>query len=534
MKSTIVDRLFRIPIRQLRIVSAFGIFLLTSCAGPSTANKASKEWPVFNGSYAANRFSTLKQINKENIHSLVVVGRYQLPEVNNFQSGPIVVGDTIFLATVTNTYAIDARTGALRWASPYAATRLGIGTPVRGLAYANGHVYRGTTDAHLIALDAQTGKTVWDVSVFEINKGEYFTAAPIIWKDRLYIGNSGSDIGAIGHVMAFDINDGHRIWSFDNVPSSGPAAATWPSDPDKLRAGGGMYSSFALDTETGILYCPTGNPGPDFNGDYRLGDNLYTCSVLILDAETGALRGYHQFVPHDVHDWDIAASPILFTSKDGRKMVGVGGKNGYLYGLDRSLKSVIYQVPVCTISNIDAAITPEGTHFMPGTQGGVNWNGPAYSPPENTLYVPARDAGCLLKLGGPETLQSHKVGDVFIGSANVFGEDDVDQTGVITAVDADTGTVRWKYHSNKPLVAALTPTAGGLLLTGDLEGNFLALDAANGEVILKKNLSDPIGGGVITYSIAGRQYVAVAVGMKNYLMKTQSGPASIVVLALPE
>jgi alcohol dehydrogenase (cytochrome c) len=531
---TLISRALRHVMHPKVLVFGVGIVLLASCAGPSTVNKASEEWPVFNGSYAANRFSTLKQINKENVESLAVVGRYELPEVNNFQTGPIVVGDTLFFTTVTNTYAIDARTGVLRWASPYAATRLGIGTPVRGLAFAKGRVYRGTTDAHLIALDAQTGKTVWDVSVFDVNKGEYFTAAPIIWKDRLYIGNSGSDIGAIGHVMAFDINDGRRIWSFDNVPASGPGASSWPSDPPKLRAGGGMYSSFALDTETGILYTPTGNPGPDFNGEYRPGDNLYTCSVVMLDAETGALRGYHQFVPHDVHDWDIAASPILFTSKAGRKMVGVGGKNGYLYGLDRDLKSVIYQVPVCTISNIDAPITAEGTHFMPGTQGGVNWNGPAYSPLENTLYVQARDAGCLLKLGGQETLQNHKVGDVFIGSANVFGEDDVEQIGWITAVDADTGKARWKYRSDKPLVAALTPTAGGLLLTADLEGNFIALDAATGDVILKKQLTDPIGGGVITYSIGGKQYVALAVGMKNYLMKTQSGPASIVILALPQ
>jgi PQQ-dependent dehydrogenase (methanol/ethanol family) len=489
---------------------------------------------VFNGSYAANRFSTLNQINKENIRSLTVVGRYQLTETTSFQAGPIVVGDTMYFTTVTNTYAIDARTGALRWASFYPATRLGIGTPVRGLAFANGRVYRGTTDAHVIALDAETGKIVWDVKPFETDKGEYFTAAPIIWKDRLYIGNSGSDIGVIGHVMALDVNDGHVVWSFANVPSSGPAAATGPSDPDKLRAGGGIYSSFALDTETGILYSPTGNPGPDFYGDYRPGDNLYTCSVLMLDAATGALRGYHQFVPHDVHDWDIAASPMLFTSKSGRKMVGVGGKNGYLYGLDRNLSSVLYQVPVCTISNADAAITPEGTHFLPGTQGGVNWNGPAYSPLVNTLFVPARDAGCLLKLGGPETLQDHKFGEPFVGSANVYGDDDIDQVGWITAVDADSGEVRWKYRSNRPLVAALTPTAGGLLLTGDLEGNLLVLDVVNGNVLLKKNLTDPIGGGVITYSSGGKQYIAVAVGMNNALLKSKSGPASIAIFSLPE
>jgi alcohol dehydrogenase (cytochrome c) len=288
MKTFTSNSVFDLRINPLLITSLCGIVLLASCASPSSSgSQTNEEWPVFNGSYSANRFSTLKQINKENVRNLAVVGRYQLPETTSFQTGPVVVGDTIYLTTATNTYAVDARNGALRWSHSYSTTKLGIGTPVRGVAVAKGHVFRGMSDAHLIALDAQTGKVVWDIKVFDEDKGEYFTAAPIIWKNRLYIGNSGSDIGAIGHLMAFDITDGRRIWTFDNVPSSGPDAASWPSDSDKLRAGGGMYSSFALDTETGILYSPTGNPGPDFSGDYRPGENLYTCSVVMLDAETG-------------------------------------------------------------------------------------------------------------------------------------------------------------------------------------------------------------------------------------------------------
>ena len=304
--------------------------------------------------------------------------------------------------------------------------------------------------------------------------------------------------------------------------------------PNSAIIGGRALVSYALDTETGILYVSTGNPGPDFAGDYRPGDNLYTCSVIMLDAKTGELKGYHQFVPHDFHDWDIAAAPVLYTSKSGRKTVAVGGKDGYLYGLDRDLTNVLFKVPVTAHFNVDAPITAEGTRFAPGTQGGVNWNGPAYSPLQNALFVNSRDWGTTVKLGGPETLQ-FEVGKPFVGSANGFGDDDPqsERSGWLTSVDADTGCLRWKYRSALPLAAAVTPTAGGLLFTGDLEGNFLAFDAANGKLLFKHKAGGPVGGGVITYSIGGKQYVAVAAGMNNKLMGVESGPASVVIYALP-
>lgn len=508
--------------------------LLASPALAATRTRATTDWLMFNGSYSADRYSPLKQITTKNVDSLVQVGRYELPETTSFQAGPVVVNRSLYVTTATATYAVDARTGKLLWTQKYSPKSLGIGTPVRGVAYADGKLFRGTPDAHLLALDAKTGKVIWDVVGANAEVGEYYTAAPIVWKGMIFLGSSGSDVGAIGRMRAFSVKDGRRLWNFDIVPSSGPGADTWPSDPAKRRAGGGMYSSYALDTATGILYVPTGNPGPDFAGDYRPGDNLYTCSVVMVDAKTGKLLGYHQFVPHDVHDWDIAASPILFTSKSGRNMVGVGGKNGYLYGLDRNLKTVSWQTPVTRISNVDAPFTPEGTHFLPGTQGGVNWNGPAYSPLVNAVYVNTRDWGTTVKLGGPETLE-YKPGTPFLGSSNAFGEDDPasEQLGWLTAVNADDGKVLWKYQAPKPLAAAVTPTAGGLVLTGDLEGNFLAFDAATGKMISKKQAGGPIGGGIITYLIGGKQYVAVAAGMNNQIMGTKSGPASVVIYALP-
>lgn len=513
------------------ITAASALFVLPTVAQRSKASHSG--WPMYNGSYSGDRFSSLRQINTGNVANLVEVARYQLPETTSFQTGPVVVGDSMYFTTATTTYAINAVTGKLLWMQKYRATSLGLGTPVRGVAYSEGKLYRGTPDAHVLALDAKTGKVLWNVTAGDAAKGEYFTVAPLVWEGRIYIGTSGSDVGTVGRMMALDVRDGRRLWNFDVVPSSGPGSETWPSDPTKLRAGGGMYSSFAIDPSTGMLYIPTGNPGPDFAGDYRPGDNLYTCSVVMLDARTGALRGYHQFAPHDVHDWDIAASPILFTSKAGHNMVAVGGKNGYLYGLNRELSNVAYQTPVTTIENTDAPITAAGTRFCPGTQGGVNWYGPAYSPEQNALYVNSIDWCTVVKLGGPETLK-HTPGNPFLGSSNAFGDSDSqNKTGWLTAVDADNGKVLWKYHSALPMVAAITPTAGGVVFTGDLEGNLLAFDGASGKLLFQNKTAGPIGGGIVTYMIDGKQYVGVAAGMDGAIMQIKSGPATVAIYSLP-
>ena len=492
------------------------------------------EWPAYNGGYDATRFSSLTRINTRNVASLAEVARFKIPETTAFQSGPVLIDGTMYVTTATNTYAIDARTGEQRWAQHFEPKSLGIGTPVRGVGYGNGRLFRGTPDGHLLALDAKTGQVMWDVIGANATIGEYYTAAPIVWEGRVYMANSGSDVGAIGHIRAFDSQNGNQLWNFDIVPLTGPGSETWPKD--KAKVGGGVYSSFALDTQTGILYSPTGNPGPDFVASYRPGDNLYTSSIVMLDARTGTLRGYHQLVKNDFHDWDLAASPILFRSKAGKKMVAAAGKNGFLYGLDRDLKNVHYTVPVTRIENVDAPLTKEGTRFLPGAQGGTNWYGPTYSPQVNAIFVPTIDWATTIKLGGPESL-TLKPGTPFLGSSNAFGDQDPisQRLGHVTAIDADSGKILWNYDADTSMVASVTPTAGGLVLTGDTKGNFIAFDAKDGKVLLKKNLGDPIGGGIVTYEIEGVQYVAVAGGMKNTVtQQTDSGPAWVAILSLPK
>ena len=331
---------------------------LESVADQPGGMRSSSEWPAYNGGYNATRFSPVTKINTANVASLTEVARFKLPETLAFQSGPVLINGTMYVTTATNTYAIDARTAQQQWSHHFDAKSMGLGTPVRGVGYADGRLFRGTPDGHVIALDANTGKVIWDVVGADATRGEYYTVAPVVWEGRVYIANSGSDVGAIGHIRAFDVQSGKQIWNFDIVPSTGAGAETWAKD--KPKAGGGVYSSFALDTETGILYSPTGNPGPDFVASYRPGDNLYTCSIVMLDARTGALRGYNQLVKNDFHDWDLAASPILFTSKAGKKMVAAAGKNGFLYGLDRELKNVLYKVAVTRIENTEAPLTVRG------------------------------------------------------------------------------------------------------------------------------------------------------------------------------
>jgi alcohol dehydrogenase (cytochrome c) len=507
----------------------------TRAAEESVHQKAHTAWLGYNGGYDATRFSPLTHINTKNVASLMEVGRFKIPETLSFQADPVVIGETMYVTTLHNTYAIDARTGEQRWVRAHDLKNPGPGRLGRGVAYAHGRVFRGLTDGHLVALDAKTGDVIWDVIGADSKAGEFYTAASIVWEGRVFIGNAGSDYGAIGHIRAFDADTGTRLWNFDTVASTGEAAKTWPDDPHKVKAGGGMYSSYALDTETGLLYAPVGNPGPDFVRDYRMGDNLYTSSVVILDAKTGALQGYRQLVKNDFHDWDVAASPILFTSRGGRKMVAVAGKNGYVYGLSRDLHEQFFQTPVTRIENAYAPLTPEGTRFLPGTQGATNWYGPSYSPLLNMLFVPSIDWATTIKLGGAESLK-HDPPKPFIGSSNGFGDQDPkDQRfGYITAVDADSGKVLWTYDTDTPMVAAVTPTAGGIVFTADTHGNLLAFDAASGKVLLKKALGDPIGGGVVTYMLDGTQYVAVAGGMKNPIVQTESGPAWVAIFALPD
>ncbi len=519
--------------RRIKTLSLTALLVLAG--NGAKAQTADVEWPMYNGDYEGSRFVALKDIHRGNVAKLTQAFTCSLNETTGFQSSPVAAGGKLFITTGTSTFAFDAENGHLIWKKTYDVQpnklSVNIGVPHRGLAFANNTVYRTTNNGHVLAYNAENGDLVWDSPVGDVKKGEYMTMAPLVWRGRVLVATAGSDIAAIGRVIGLEQKTGTSVWSFDLVPATGAGSETWSSDPAHHRAGGGVYAALSLDPKTGILYTPTGNPGPDFDGDYRPGDNLYTCSVVMLDALTGELKGYHQFVKHDVHDWDIAAAPALFTSRAGRPMVAVGGKSGYLWGVSRDLKTVHFNTPITTIENVDAPLKPEGTHFAPGTNGGVNWNGPAYSPQTNLLYVPSIDMPFTLKLTGEN--MDFEPGKNFWGAAD-FGKPDGPMKGYLVAIDADTGKVKWKYNADKPMIAGVTPTSGGIVFTGDQRGNLLAFDDRNGKLLLTAPTGNAVGGGVTVYRLRGREYVAVAAGLQSNLWQSKSGPAKVVVFALPK
>jgi glucose dehydrogenase len=393
-------------------------------------------------------------------------------------------------------------------------------------------VYVATLDGHVLALRASDGRKIWDSYVLTTPTSGYFVSAPLAVRDRVYVGNAGSDIGAIGYMFAFDRRTGRLVWDTSLVAmGNSPAANTWPKRRGLHIAGGGTWTSYTFDPAANLLYVPAGNPGPDFDGDYRIGANLYTNSIVALDGTNGAIRAYRQLVPHDVHDWDVSTAPALFTTRAGSAVAAVVGKNGYLYELDPRLTHILWRTPTTTIANADAPITPQGTRFCPGTQGGTEFNPVAYSPQTNLLYTTSVDWCTTIKLAAKT---KYVPGKPFVGSQNGFGTTDPisKAKGWLTAVDADTGRVRWKWKASLPLLAAVVPTAGGVVFTGDLRGNFIAFDARTGRQLYRYNVGGAMPGGLAAYSTGGKEYVAAVVGYPGPIWKTPKMTDKIVVFSL--
>jgi alcohol dehydrogenase (cytochrome c) len=517
----------------------------------SRASRASSsgdaDWPMYNRGYDGTRFSPLAQITAANVAALAPACTFPLGETANLQTGIVAVDGTLYFTTVKDTYAVDAATCALRWRHRYDFDPKPPFDPNkvnRGVAYLAGpdraRLFRGANDGRVMALDAATGDELWSAVAGDATAGETFPAAPIAWNGMVFMGNAGGDNFAVrGRMMAFDAKTGGRVWSFDLLPEHGKAAKTWPPATERFpKVGGASWTSYALDTATGVVYTPTGNAAPDFIAEVRPGRNLYSYSVVGLNAQGGTLDTYYQLLEHDYHDWDIAAAPSLVSTRAGQHLVVAAGKNGRVYGTDRASGRRIYETPVSTIENIDAPLTGKGAHFCPGVNGGVEWNGPAYSPRTNLLYVGSIDWCTTIathsadqpgKLKGKEALP-------WTGSTKLrepFGANDSTRRGWLTAVDADDGSIKWRYASPTPLIAGVTATAGDVVFTGDLKGTVLAFDARDGHELWRYAAGAPIGGGVITYQVGGVEYLAVAVGMHSPLSwKLESPPGRVLVFKL--
>ena len=489
---------------------------------------AGQDWREYNKSLDGQRYSALSQINRTDIGSLKEVCRIRLARRGAFPTGPVVIGNTMYVTEELNTFALNATTCAVRWKHIYELERAAPIVTNRGVAFGNGRVYRGTGDARVIALDAATGKELWRSVVGDASHGEGITGAPIFWNGLVFTGIMIGDFGVRGRIVALDAATGREVWRFDTIPVGNEVGAkTWKNARWARHGGGGSWSSFALDPATAELFVPVGNPAPDFAPGDRPGANLFTDSVVVLDARTGALKWWYQLVSNDSHDFDIGAAPILFRDKRGRDEVAVAGKDGYLYVIDRESRTEQYKVATTTVDAHPRPPTPSGVHVCPGVAGGTFWNGPAFDPLSRTIFVGSVDE-CGTEFSAP--------GIPYTGTkryaGGTFRPDPVPMRGWITAVDADTGRIRWRYHADAGILSGITPTAGGIVLAGDNDGNFLVLNSATGDVLRKIPTGGAITGGVVTYAVDGIQYIAFTSGDTSPSMFGALGSPSIIIMAL--
>jgi alcohol dehydrogenase (cytochrome c) len=492
-------------------IVAFGATLGMACAAhpAQAADVADTGWLTYNGDFGAGRFSPLHQITRDNAKNLRATCEISLGDQGIFQAGPLVIGDTLYVTTIHTVVAVDATTCALRWRRAFEPEADEALPANRGAAYLDGRIFRGTGDGYVIALDAKSGEVLWRTHAGDPGKGEFYSAAPLAWNGLVFLGPAGSEWGIRGRIVAYDAATGHEVWRFNTVPEKGEAGyESWQVGHTTEHGGGGTWSSYTLDPKTGELFVPVGNPAPDFTPGYRPGDNLYTDGIVVLDAKTGKLRWYHQFDRNDAFDYDIAAAPILFTDRAGRRRVAVAGKDGYLYILDRETHKQVAKTAVTTVMRPSSLPTPQGVFICPGADGGVQWNGPAYSPPTNALYVGSVD-WCMKVRSAPVKYEAPLV---FMGGFPDFSKDTGPRSGWLYSVDAHTGQVRWRYHASSPVLSGATPTAGGIVLSGESAGDLLVFDAADGTLLHKVPLAGSLGGGVITYAVGGRQYVATTAG----------------------
>ena len=518
------------------------------CSAPARAQ--SVDWSSYNGTLSADHFSPLTEITRANVGALREVCTFDTGEQIGFQAVPVVIAGTMFITTDTATYAFDATNCQPKWHNSHVYSPPSQLANNHGVAFMNGRLFRTSNDVHAYAIDAKTGKTLWDVSFGDPAKGESAPIAPLAWNGLVFVGNAGGDVfGVTGRVYALDAGDGHVVWQFNVVPDTGEARRTWTKEsPKNPPTGGGLWTSFSMDGGNGILYVPAGNPAPDFVISLHPGANLYTNAVIALDAKTGRMLSYVQPTKGDFHDWDVSAAPAVITTRNGKQLLATAGKSGLLYGIDRSAArptdmglgtyKILYSTPTTTRTNVNTPLTSKTwTRFCPGTQGGTEWNGPAYNPDLNLLYVNAVDWCASVKLQRLDTLKGAP-GRPWSGSDDpkaAFGRFDpkADWKGWVTAIDADNGKVQWKYRAPTPLLGGITATASELVFSGDMNGDVFALDGRTGKILWRAPTNNAVGGGVITYGVGGHQYIAASAGMKSPIWPVTSQSARVVLYALP-
>lgn len=522
-------------------------------SGENAESPDGGSWPSYNRTLTSERYSPLDTINVRTVRDLKVLCTYDTRLRESFETGPLMVEGALIGTTALDIFSIDPGNCRENWRTheDYKVRTLGLN---RGAAYLDGRLFRGTMDGRVLAYDFKTGARLWAASLADPN-GEIVDAAPIAWNGRVYVGVATGFKGMKGRMYALSAATGSILWETylvprnDSDPNRGPAGAmpqsavaTWKNAPDVPISGGGTWTSYTLDPATGRLYVPVANPSPDFVSSLREGENLYTDSVVILDANSGGYLDHFQIVPRDWHDWDVSNAPALITTQAGRQVLSFAPKNGRLYGVDLATNAQIYRSAVTRVENIDAPLsTDKETRFCPGAVGGGEWNGVAYDPGTNLIFTGETEWCTTVKLQSASEVKAVANGSVWMGHVkldplDIAGKQDPhsDWAGWLYATDADSGQWKWRVKTNYPILSGVTPTGGELVFFGDMGGNFYAVDAVSGRKLWGTKLDGAIGGGVITYEAGGAQKVAVAAGLTSILWPTEQSTAKIVILGLDQ
>jgi len=487
-------------------------------------------WLTFGGTYTNQRHSPLTQITPANVNRLMPQWTFQTATLGNFEATPLLRDNVLYVTGPQNmAWAIDARTGRQIWRYrrelPPNLTACCV-LVNRGFAALGDKLFMVTLDAHLLAFDRATGGIAWDATMQDYKNGYASTLAPIVVKDKVIVGVAGGEFGIRGFIDAYDAATGKRAWRFYTIPGPGePGHDTWAGDSWKI-GGAGIWATGAYDVEQNLLIYGTGNPGPDYHSASREGDNLYSSSLVALDADTGTLRWHYQFTPHDVHDWDATEVPILAdipVAGQNRKVVMFANRNGFYYTLDRTNGKLIAARPFVTTTwakeigrdGRPVALpghTPDesGETTCPDITGGTNFWPPAYDPSTRTFFVNAREACMTFYAWKPD----YKAGDRFTGGAGQRVQaSNMPVYGALRAIDPATGERRWEFKYLNLSTSGLLTTASGLIFTGDGDGNLLALDSHTGKLLWRYQMGATLHGtSPITYVIDGRQHLLVPAG----------------------
>ncbi len=537
--------------------------VLLALAGPLAAQGG--DWTTYGGNDWNQRYSTLKQINTGNVAQLVPRKIFQtgITRLGSFENTPIVQNGVMYVTTPYNTamaYDLNTNKELWRYEHKLGTTIFCCGPNNRGVAIHGGaHVYMGTLDAHLVALDAKTGEVLWDKEVADPAFGYSITHAPLVIGDNIIVGVSGGEYGIRGHVTAYNAGSGEQVWRWYSIPApkgdptfdeKAPNGwwGTWAPKAEEAdlhrdiakekadsakyadawtRGGGGVWMTPAYDKGSNTIYVAVGNPSPDLDGSVRPGDNLYTDAVVAIDATSGKTKWYYQTVPHDVWDLD-AVSPPVVTKLGNQTVVVHAGKTGWVYVLDAATgKLVRKSTNFVPHENIFALPTPEGTRMLPGANGGAEWSPIAIDPTLNYAYVAALHQPMHYKV---HTAPWEK-GRLWLGSAFVAipGEE---QYGLFSAVDLKTGKIAWQNKVPQPMMGGALATAGGLSFTGEGNGNFNAYDSKTGKLLWQFNGGAGCNSAPMTFTHGGEQFVAVACG-GNFQLSFPLGDA-LLVFGLPK